>query len=207
MNKLLLVSSGLGALLDFVERDPKTLKLIFILTAGKTSKNPWWIEKDRKTLKEMGFKFSELDIEGIDYHQLSEALTGVDVVFVAGGNTFYLLDMMQRCGFGQCMSNLLDKEGVQYVGSSAGSIVVGPNIEAIDSLDDPKDAPGLKTTKGLDLVDFVIIPHVNMSERQDYIKKIDQDFGNKYELILINDEQAVAVDQSGNHRLVASKQV
>lgn len=204
MNKLLLVSSGLGALRDFVEHDPKDTKLVFIPTAGNTSKDPWWVNKDRETLKQMGFQFSEFDIADKSPHQLAEALTGTQVVFVAGGNTFYLLDKMQRCGFAHRMSVLLDS-GTQYVGGSAGAVVAGPDIEPVRSLDDPEDAPNLETTKGLSLVNFVVIPHVNMDERQDNIEKIKREFGSKFELVPIHDEQAVVVNQFGKFKVVESK--
>ncbi|HEY4963625.1 MAG TPA: Type 1 glutamine amidotransferase-like domain-containing protein [Candidatus Saccharimonadales bacterium] len=204
MSQILLLSFGLGALVEFVKEDPEKTRLVFIPTAGKTYKDPWWVDRDRNTLKQLGFKFSEFDIADKTAAELSKALTNIDVVFVAGGNTFYLLDMMQRCGFEQRIKTLLD-QSVQYVGGSAGAIVAGPDIEPIRSLDDPQDAPNLKTTKGLGLVDFVVIPHVNMNMREDKIDKVKKEFSSSFNLIPLTDEQAIVVDKFKNFKIVESK--
>ena len=46
-----------------------------------------------------------------------------------------------------------------YIGSSAGSVLAGPDIDITRELDDPNEASNLKTTEGLKLVDFIILPH------------------------------------------------
>ena len=51
-----------------------------------------------------------------------------DIIFVEGGNTFYLLKAMRACNFEKIIRKLL-KEGKVYIGASAGSIVAGKTIK------------------------------------------------------------------------------
>ena len=56
-------------------------------------------------------------------------------VFIGGGNTFVLLDKIQRSSFAAQMRSYLDSGGILY-GSSAGAIVCGKTIEPAHCLDD-----------------------------------------------------------------------
>ncbi|MBM2820750.1 MAG: putative peptidase, dipeptidase [Candidatus Berkelbacteria bacterium] len=85
--------------------------------------------------------------------------------------------------------NVLDKI---YIGSSAGSIIVGPNLEPIRDFDDPSKAD-LENYEGFGLVDFVIMPHWG---REKYIirqEKALKEFGSKYKLKTITDEEMVII--------------
>jgi len=59
MNSLLLISGGLGAIQEFVETTK--IPLLFIPTAANLDDNPWWVKKDRETLKHMGFVVHQFD--------------------------------------------------------------------------------------------------------------------------------------------------
>ena len=203
MSQLLLVSSGLGAVKDFVGGRPESLKLIFIPTASNKDKDPWWVDKDRTFLKDLGFQVQELDIANKTSDELANRLENCDVIYVAGGNTFYLLDAMQRSGFDQLIVDLLG-QGKQYIGASAGAVVAGPDIEPVDGLDDPDVAPNLESTTGLGLVDFVVIPHTNQTSKEE-TKRIEEEFGREYPLAFINDDQAVIVHTSGKSNIIESK--
>lgn len=50
MNNILLISSGLEAIKDFISKAPHTVKMVFIPTAGNPDKDVWWIDKDRDVL-------------------------------------------------------------------------------------------------------------------------------------------------------------
>ena len=74
MSNILLISSGLEAIKDFVGRPPETLRMVFIPTAGNPDKDVWWIDKDRDVLTRMGFRYTELDIADTPREQLAESL-------------------------------------------------------------------------------------------------------------------------------------
>lgn len=98
--------------------------------------------------------------EGIDVTGLSldgagaEALRGSEAVFVGGGNTFRLLDRLQR----SALVDLLRAralEGMPYIGASAGTNIAAPTIKTTNDM--PIVEPG--SFQALGLVPFQINPH------------------------------------------------
>ena len=69
----------------------------------------------------------ELDNPKIKDNFINEALTEATVVYVDGGNTFYLQKCMQDRDFWKTMIPEL-KSGCIYIGASAGAIVAGKSI-------------------------------------------------------------------------------
>lgn len=92
------------------------------------------------------------------------------------------------------------RNGTPYIGSSAGSVIVGPSIEPVKTLDDPAAAPGLKSHEGLHLISQVILPHAgNPKYERRYQQIIDAYRG--HTIIPITDAQAVIVTQ-GRTRII-----
>ena len=193
MSNILLISSGLEAIKDFVGRPPETLRMVFIPTAGNPDKDVWWIDKDRDVLTRMGFRYTELDIANTPTEQLTEILDEVDLVYVAGGNTYYLLEQMRNTGFDAVLAKFMERGGL-YVGASAGALIAGPDIEPCSSLDDPKYGPSLTSTKGLGLIDIVPMPHYDMSERNSVIDTIIAQYKDTYTVVPITDDEAIVSD-------------
>lgn len=83
-----------------------------------------------------------------------ELLDKVDGVFVTGGNTFRLLDKLQKTGL---LEAIRDKslEGFPYMGASAGINVTGPTIMTTNDM--PIVAP--RDFNAMNLVPFQINPH------------------------------------------------
>jgi len=134
-------------------------KLLFIDTAAETEKgSKQWLKNDRDGLVKGGFQIQDFSITGKTKGEVEEAINSVDIVFVNGGNTFYLLDKMRKVGFENLIKAYLKKGGI-YASSSAGSIVAGPNIEPARKLEDLNEHLSSIPTKGLNLVDFVMMPH------------------------------------------------
>ena len=121
---------------QFVGREPASVKMIFIPTAGNPDDDVWWIDKDRDVLTKMGFVFTELDIAGKDLQQLNGILDDVDLVYIAGGYTYYLLEQIRKSGFDEILHAFVERGGM-YVGASAGALIAGPDIEPCSTLDDP----------------------------------------------------------------------
>ena len=94
-------------------------------------------------------------------------------------------------------------KGVVFVGASAGAVLAGPDISPIGTIDDPKVVPNLKSTKSLNLVDFVIIPHFDDKEDKEENLKIMQNFKDKFKLIPLNNNQAVIVE-GDSYKIVES---
>lgn len=203
MKKLFLTSGGLSALPKFLGKPAKGLKLIFIPTAANEYENSWWLDNDRKTFYEMGFDIIEMDIAGKAKGELEKIFKNVDIIHVGGGNTFYLLREIRKCGFDEIVKKLIDK-GVVYIGSSAGACVVGPDIKPIALLEDSQKTPNLKSTKGLNSVNFLVIPHFDDEDFKEGAKMVYEKYKNKFKLLPLNQNQAVLVEGE-NYRIVKSE--
>lgn len=201
--RLLLLSVGLGSIKEFVGGKPKGMKLALITTAGNTNSHPWWIDLDRKKLKKLGFIISEIDIKDKNTKQLAKFFSDKEIMYMAGGNSFYLLEKIRKSGLDKLLPKLLDK-GMLYVGSSAGSVVVCPDLKPITLLDNPEDAPDLKSTKALGIVNFVPLPHYGREQLAKQYKQILRQFEKKYKLVTVTDEQAIIVE-GRKYRIVSSK--
>src|SRR3989344_1608825 len=122
---------------------------------------------------ELGFNIEEVDIEGKKEREVMKLLELKDIIFVEGGNTFYLLNAMRRCNFERVIKKLL-KEGRVYLGVSAGSMVAGKTIKTSAWRSEFKginrNTIGLKNLKGLNLVPFDIFVHFQ-PEHAEIIKK------------------------------------
>jgi len=82
------------------------------------------------------------------------AVQEADALLVQGGDVFYLLRWMQESGLANLLPSL--RETV-YVGISAGSMVTAPIFG--ETYDDPNKPFIIE--KGLELVDFALLPHVD----------------------------------------------
>lgn len=205
MRKLLLASVAgrtLDYLKDLLEKDPRDCKVAFIPTAATPYTDKWFLDEDRVKLVDMGFTVFDFDLAGKGEEDVEEKLKNVDIVLVAGGNTFYLLDQVRKSGFDKVIKKLVES-GAIYVGSSAGSVLAGPNIEAIAALEDFEYASILKDYEGLNLVDFVVVPHVDNPKFKDKCKQVIAKYATnyKYKLVPLKDNQAILVEGK-NYRII-----
>lgn len=202
--KLLLTSAGLRkdndsdfrqGLVDSFKKllgqEPKGLKCAYIPTAADPEEDKWFVEAGRQELKDLGMELIDVDLKDPNKASVKEKLEQSDVIYVNGGNTFYLLDWARKSGLSDYLKELLDK-GIVYIGVSAGSILLGPDI-AISGWDCTwdKNIVNLTDTTGLNIVPFATSPHFTETERPVLEKKMREA---NYPVIAITDEQAVLVD-------------
>lgn len=199
MKKLLLTSYAtfsLPLLKDLLPLPAQSVKAVFIPTAGNPYENKDFVYSDRDKLLELGFDVKEVDLATTQGAALEKALEGVQLILVAGGDTFYLLDQVRKSGFDVLIKKLLD-QGVIYVGSSAGSIICCPTIEGAKRFDNPESAPDLTNYQGLNLVPFIVIPHTHKEKYKERVTITTAELtAQKYQVIHLTDDQAVEV--SGN---------
>ena len=192
-------------LVKFINILPKKVSIAFISTAADPYQDKWFVEKDKEALLNKGFKITDVDIKNKKEKVLYKLLVNFDLIFVSGGNAFYLLEKSLESGFDKVIKKLLRK-GLIYVGSSAGSAIVGPSLEAVITLDDPKLGPNLKNYNGFGIVDFTILPHYGDPKYEGRYKKIVGDFTNsKYKVIPLTNQQAIQV-VGDDYKIIESKQ-
>lgn len=203
MKRLFLASSGLEYIKTFVDNDPRQVRMLFVPTAGNLDEDVWWIDKDRDVLSMMGFQITELDIAKESHEKLDEALRGTDIVYVAGGNAFYLLKQLQDTGSDKLLTKYVEG-GVLYAGASAGALIAGLDIEPVSTIDEPEKVEGLSSTQGLGWVNIVPVPHYDMTARTKAIDDIKEKYKDKFEMVLLTDDDAIVVE-GDNWKLVDSR--
>lgn len=199
MKNIFLTSFAKNTLDTFVDSlDSPATELVvgFIPTAGNIITDNWFVKEDRNKLLELGFKVIDINLESKTKNQLLEEMDVIDIIFVAGGNTFYLLQEVLKSGFNEIIISFVEKGGI-YIGSSAGTLLAGPSIELAKDIDDEEEAPDLATYDALSLVDFVVLPHCDNEYFKDTIDKILQKHKEyKHKIITISDNQAVVIDEN-----------
>lgn len=151
-----------------------------------------------------GFDVEIYDLRGKNRIQTENALDRSHVVFVGGGNTFFLLHHMHESGFFDAIGPRV-AQGLVYVGSSAGAVVATPDIGYAASVDDPSKG-GRHGDGGLGFVDRPVLPHIDHAAFAPYVREIADAFekaGQEY-YGLCDDEAVVLED--GVVRLVKSRQ-
>ncbi|MCX5386867.1 Type 1 glutamine amidotransferase-like domain-containing protein [Streptomyces sp. NBC_00083] len=177
-----------------LNRDPHELKVAFIPTASNPSRTKEGTENDRAKLRDLGFHVTDVDIATTRQEDLRGALRHADVIFVGGGNTFHLLQEARRSGFDTMLREFID-DGTPYIGSSAGSVILGPTIEPIKMMDDPKEAPELDSYDGLGLIDFVPLVHYGNEEFvEEYKTALAELYVAGPRFVLVRDHEFLTVD-------------
>lgn len=158
---LLLTSAGMRVKEEVVKILPKPaneILLAHITTASKPEHNRAYVRNDSEEMERIGFQVEEIDIEDKTKGELARALRGKDMVYVQGGNTFYLLRCVRESGFDEMIKELI-KEGAIYIGVSAGSYIACPTIEMATWKRQDKNEVGLTDLHALNFVPFLLFVH------------------------------------------------
>lgn len=211
--KFFLTSSGIPAtdterFFDYVGLPANKIKLAYIPTAGDPELNRSWQADLVRDFGQMGMVVERYDIKDKNADILRKDLAKFNVIFVDGGNTFYLLDHARKSGFRDAIKDLLQDNTRVYVGVSAGSILVGPSIELAGWRPfNDNNIVGITDLTGLELVDLAVFPHFK-EEYSSLIKNFDKDV--KYQIIALPDESAIVVNDGriamlGEHQYFGKK--
>lgn len=205
---LLLLSLGHGAVPAFLaDRAPadRSLTLGYVPDAARADATAPWAVAERDRVVGLGHAVVDVRLTGATAQQVSDALDGVDALYVAGGNTFALLDALRSSGADEVVAERV-RGGLPYIGSSAGSIVAGPSTEPATLMDDPAEAPGLTSRRGLGLTDAVVVPHADGKLPPYPLELIGRTldrYGSDHELVPLCDDEALLITGPG-WKVVAS---
>jgi len=187
----------LTAFTNFIGKKSADIKLGLILNA-KDYKTPSERAQKSQELFDYfsGLGFSVQEINLLEYKRgkgLLDHFKEFDVIWFAGGNTYCLRAAMRQSNCEEIVRKALEA-GIVYGGDSAGAIVVGPTLKYFDSADDPTLAAEI-IYEGLNLVDFVVLPHWGSVEYGDTLaeeKKHLQADG--FKTVQITDSEYLLVD-------------
>lgn len=214
--KLLLTSNGLSndsiinALEKLVGKPRKQTKIAFIPTAAfpeddDKHESREWLVDDMYRIKEFCGFIDVVSLADLGPEAVLERLTYADVIFVGGGNTFYLSYWMEKSGLFDELPRLLETR--VYAGISAGSMMATPSLRSTshaikntvafyEEQYDEFGPAGQSLGKTARLVNFHVRPHYNRvtfpTVSGDFLESIANDL--EEPLYAIDDNSAITVD-------------
>ena len=169
-----------------LNKNVEDAKFLFIKIASEGELDPdtSWIEEEYESILELGI--NEDNIKTFSYDS-DINFQDYDVIYMLGGNTFYLMKKLRECNLISKINDAIDN-GVIYIGSSAGSVIMGQSIET--SLPYDENWVELQDLSGLAYVDAYVLPHAN--RKLDFFYSIRKE--GKNNIIELYDNYGLVID-------------
>ena len=151
----------------------------------------------------MSYYIIDIDISKESKQEIIKKFNDVDVIYVAGGNSFYLLQQLIVKDVLQELQEFANNK--IYIGSSAGACITCPSIDYVQKLDDKAQAPLLNDYKAMNLVDFYILPHYKSKEKYTKLADEIEEEYNNYKFIKLSNNQAIVVDRVNNYKILETE--
>lgn len=209
MKHLFLTSSigiqGIGESIRVKLGHDRPLKTVFINTPveGDDQSDLSWVEEERVELNKNNFITFDYSITGKNLSQINIDLKDLDVIYISGGNEFYLKEKSNESHFEEFVRNFVDKGGL-YIGTSCGSIIAGSDMTPLLKLSDHEVLSKPIDSVGYGLVDFTILPHWGSDDFRD--RWLNEDsfnymFQSKTKIIALSNDEYVEV-KDDKYRIV-----
>ena len=194
------VASKINEMIDFQGKH-----IAFIDTAAKFEEVNFYVDEAVQILEKFGAKLTRIDISCVKnlVTQVSECddfcaaddkilatIDECDIIYVSGGNTFYLLNELRKSCAEQAIKNAV-KAGKIYVGESAGAIVAAPDTRYATLMDE--SSANMSDFTGLNLVDFCVVPHFGCEPFVEITHETVEKFADLYDLRPINNAEFIAL--------------
>lgn len=134
--------------------------IVFVPSATTRSQEEYF-----RFFKQNMSEYGRFNIDYVDLYKNWEKARDARVVYIAGGNTYKLIDAMRKSGFEDFLKN--ESHRLIIVGNSAGAVVLGKDIGTTN--DD--DIIGVESTSGLGLVEYSVCPHYT-DEKEDRLQEL-----------------------------------
>ena len=168
------------------------MRIGYVTTAALASSDISWFEEVRNKIIAGGHNFEEIDIADKTPEQILDFFKDKNIIHIEGGNTFYLLKAVRETGFAGILKHLLD-EGMVYMGTSAGSYIMCPNIE-VAGWKVGRNKFGLTDFTALNYVPFVLKAHYTDDMRSEVMAHTGE-LG--CPLRILRDGECIMSDESG----------
>lgn len=166
MSKLLLTSNGFytteikNAFISLIENEIRASAAI-ITTASAQKHNNLYAIKAREDLLDMGF--SKVEFIDVEFEE-PELLKQYQVIYINGGNPFYLLHHLRHSCADQVIKDIADQSNYVIVGASAGAVVLGPDIEVVNYFTPDMNSVNLLDLRALGITNVSIFPHYDRED-------------------------------------------
>ncbi len=205
--KLVLCSEGFStpntvqACVDLVGKSQDKIRVAIINEAYAVEEGDKYWVLDNLNSVAANFKggIDIVNLLALPLAKVEESIRKCDVIFVVGGNTDYLMHVFKKTGFDQLLPKLLETK--VYVGSSAGSMVIGRRVstEAYTTIYEEPGDWGVDDYLGL--VDLAIKPHLNSTNfpnnRAEILERVCK--GVDFPVYALEDDSAIVVDGDNQH--------
>ena len=171
-------------------------KIVFIPTAGNVEPYTGYIDEGVEMLKSLGYELEIIDISKYDEDYLKDKFSKTECICISGGNTFYLLQELKKKNLIGLLYKRI-KEGLFYIGESAGAIIMSENIEYNQIMDDKSIASELDDYMGVNVFNHYVLPHIGEYPFEESTQKILENYQDKISLVAINNSEAILVNDSG----------
>ena len=171
-----------------------------------------WLRRQTEKLGGLGFHIVELDLRrGFGAPDaLRDALAGIDVVWINGGNAFILRRAMRQSGFDRLVQDAAARDEIVYAGFSAVAVIASGSLQGLELTDNPHEVPAGYDPEivwdGLGFVPFALAVHYKSDHPES--ASVDREIafyesaGIPYRTL--RDGEALVVDGDG-HRVVGAR--
>lgn len=197
---LILLSKNKAIIKEYLK--PNT-NIGFIATASELEINREYMYQDRQDLLNMSYYIIDIDISKESKQEIIRKFNDVDVIYVAGGNSFYLLQQLIVKDVLQELKEFANNK--IYIGSSAGACIACPSIEYAQKLDDKLQAKLLNTYESMNLIDFYILPHYKSKEKYTKLAdEIEKEYSS-YKFVKLLNNQAIIIKNVSDYKIVETE--
>lgn len=197
------IASVAGHLYKNFLADQNYKSVLFIDTAAEPeiADGDEWLQADLQSLKDQGYQVDRYTVTGKAREEIEKEIDKYDVIYMCGGNTAYLLIQLQKTDSFTLIKEKV-RNGKPYIGTSAGSIVAGPELP--DYFTETAD-PELKSKECFNFVSFIVVPHWGSEHfRDEYVgQRIKLAYKDTQKpLLLLTDKQYVYVNDDGDLQII-----
>lgn len=209
--KLVLCSEGfhtqntVQACVDLVGKpqDKITFAIINEAYAAEHGDKRWVLSNLSDVAKNFPAEMDIVNLLALPLSEVEERIMQKHAIFVVGGHTDYLMSVFVKTGFDKLLPKLLKSK--VYVGSSAGSMVMGKRLSSEAYKTMCQEVVGYDITKYLEFVDFSIMPHIDSEDfpgRKEKLMEAAKNHDGK--IYGLRDDSAVVV-QDGKIEIIGSE--
>ncbi|MEK7559161.1 MAG: Type 1 glutamine amidotransferase-like domain-containing protein [Patescibacteria group bacterium] len=165
--KLILCSEGFSTkgiidkCVELVGKPKDSINVAVINEAYSVENNNlrWVLNNLNKVKDNFGGNLELVNLLALSIQDIKERIEKSDVIFVLGGHTDYLMSVFNKSEFSKLLPEVLKSK--VYVGSSAGSMVLGKRLsaQAYEKIYHEQSVYGI--SKYLEFIDITIMPHLD----------------------------------------------
>lgn len=179
----------------YLQEHSASQEILFIPTASSCEQNSVVAQRAFQGLQQLGYQVSTLDLIHVSRRVAIERINQASTLYIAGGNTFFLLQAIQEKELSLFLKERA-KQGMVYIGESAGAMIASKDVTYSQYLDSRKMGPKVINDTALGLIPFYLIPHYYEKPYSDGCRKIEEKYGNKCKIVGINNNECLIYNGS-----------